>query len=217
MERLGKVTEWNAARGFGFLAPVDEAAATGRVFFHVRDYEPGPRRPEVGELVKFAAARREDGRWRATRVRRAVGSAARHPTPSPSTNRIPTHRPARAAGRPAPASALVALVLAYVAGIAFALEADRLPGLLPFWLVAVNGLTLLFYYGDKTAAQRGERRVAEVTLHLLELAGGWPTALLAQRLFRHKSSKASYRSEFRAIVILHIAIVTALAFARVFD
>ena len=43
MERLGKVSEWNEARGFGFVAPVDDADGTGRVFFHVRDYDQGPR------------------------------------------------------------------------------------------------------------------------------------------------------------------------------
>jgi uncharacterized membrane protein YsdA (DUF1294 family) len=112
---------------------------------------------------------------------------------------------------------LAALVLAYVAGIAFALHHGRLPDLLPFWLMGANGLTLLFYYGDKTAAKRGEGRVAESTLHLLELVGGWPAALLAQRLFRHKTSKASYRSGFRAMVTLHIAVMVVLAFSRVFD
>lgn len=212
MERLGKVIEWNEARGFGFVSSVDDAEATGRVFFHVREYEQGPRRPEVGELVKFAAAKRDDGRWRATRVRRAV--AARRPAPPPGPMRQP---PARASGRPAPAWAMTALVLVYATGIGLALHQGRLPDLLPFWLVAANGLTLLFYYGDKTAAQRGEGRVAESTLHLLEVAGGWPAALLAQRLFRHKSRKASYRSGFRAMVVLHIAIVATLAIARVFD
>ena len=212
MERLGKVIEWNDARGFGFVSAVGDAETTGRVFFHVRDYE-GPRRPEIGELVKFAAAKRDDGRWRATRVRRAVASGTHRPAPPRAVQ--PTH--VRAAGRPAPALALVALVLAYVAGIAFALHHGRLPDLLPFWLIAANGLTLLFYYGDKTAAQRGEGRVPESTLHLLEAAGGWPAALLAQRLFRHKSRKPSYRSGFRAMVVLHVAIVAGLAFARVFD
>lgn len=212
MERLGKVIEWNEARGFGFVAPVDDAKATGRVFFHVRDYDQGPRRPEVGELVKFSAAKRDDGRWRASRVRRAVAPAHRTP-PTRTKNPKTAHAP----GRPAPASRLVALVLAYAVSIAMAIHYGRLPAMLPFWLIAANGLAMLFYHGDKTAAQRGGSRVAESTLHLLELAGGWPGALLAQRLFRHKTTKPSYRSEFRAVVILHIAILAVLAYARVLD
>ncbi|PZQ23825.1 MAG: hypothetical protein DI562_18430 [Stenotrophomonas acidaminiphila] len=48
MERLGKVSEWNDDRGFGFIAPLDGEPT--RVFFHVRDYRLDGRRPEVGEL-----------------------------------------------------------------------------------------------------------------------------------------------------------------------
>jgi uncharacterized membrane protein YsdA (DUF1294 family)/cold shock CspA family protein len=213
MERLGKVSEWNEARGFGFVAPVDDEDGTGRIFFHVRDYERGSRRPEVGELVKFSASKRDDGRLRANRVRRAV-ARANNPSPMVSRNRKPAHA---SPGRPAPASALVALVLAYATAIAIAIYTGRLPVMLLFWLIAANGLAMLFYYGDKTAAQRGESRVAESTLHMLELAGGWPAALLAQRMFRHKTVKASYRSGFQRMVILHITIVAVLAYARVLD
>ena len=52
---------------------------------------------------------------------------------------------------------------------------------------------------------------------MLELAGGWPGALLAQRLLRHKTAKASYRSAFWTMVVLHITIMAALAHARVLD
>ena len=210
MERLGKVSEWNEARGFGFVAPVDDADGTGRIFFHVLDYDQGSRRPEVGELVKFSASKRDDGRWRANRVRRAV-SRTRHASPAVTRNPRVAHAP----DRPAPVSALVVLVLAYAATIALAIYTGRLPVMLLFWLVAANGLAMLFYYGDKTAAQRGESRIQESTLHLLELAGGWPGALLAQRLLRHKTVKASYRSTFWTMVTLHIAMVAVLAYARV--
>ena len=212
MERLGRVSEWNEARGFGFLAPVDGADGAGRVFFHVRDYDQGPRRPEVGELVKFSASKRDDGRWRAIRVRRAVANA-RNPAPTVTRNPKAAHRP----GGPAPASAPVALVLAYTASMAIAVYIGRLPVMLAFWLITATCLAVLFYYGDKTAAQRGESRIAESTLHIVELAGGWPGALLAQRLLRHKTAKASYRSAFWTMVALHIMLVAALAYARVLD
>jgi uncharacterized membrane protein YsdA (DUF1294 family) len=38
--------------------------------------------------------------------------------------------------------------------------------------------------------------------------GGWPGGLLAQRVVRHKSSKAAFLVKFRVTVVLH---VTALA------
>ena len=62
------------------------------------------------------------------------------------------------------------------------------------------------YARDKRAAVRGGSRVAERRLHVLELLGGWPGALLAQRLLRHKVRKPRYQVVFRAIVVLHLVV-----------
>ena len=43
----------------------------------------------------------------------------------------------------------------------------------------------------------------EAYVHALELAGGWPGALLAQQGFRHKTRKVSYQALFWLIVALH--------------
>ena len=43
--------------------------------------------------------------------------------------------------------------------------------------------------------------------------GGWPGAFLAQRQFRHKTQKVSFRIVFWITVILHITIVIAVAYA----
>jgi uncharacterized membrane protein YsdA (DUF1294 family) len=57
---------------------------------------------------------------------------------------------------------------------------------------------------DKEAARKtGRRRRPEQTLHLLSLLGGWPGALLAQRMFRHKSSKQSFQETYWITVVLH--------------
>jgi uncharacterized membrane protein YsdA (DUF1294 family) len=37
----------------------------------------------------------------------------------------------------------------------------------------------------------------------MELVGGWPGALLAQQVFRHKTRKLSYQVVFWTIVVLH--------------
>lgn len=65
-------------------------------------------------------------------------------------------------------------------------------------------LALLVYGADKSAAQRGQRRTPENTLHLLGLLCGWPGALVAQALFRHKSSKAAFQSLFWVTVVLNL-------------
>jgi uncharacterized membrane protein YsdA (DUF1294 family) len=65
-------------------------------------------------------------------------------------------------------------------------------------------LTFLVYAFDKSAAVSGRWRTAEQTLHLFGLIGGWPGALLAQQLLRHKTSKQSFISVFWFTVILNV-------------
>jgi len=71
---------------------------------------------------------------------------------------------------------------------------------------AVASVITFFAYGlDKRAARRGRWRTPEATLHLLELLGGFPGAMLAQRIFRHKRGKVSYLIVFWLIVAMHAA------------
>jgi uncharacterized membrane protein YsdA (DUF1294 family) len=69
--------------------------------------------------------------------------------------------------------------------------------------LAVSLFTFLAYRSDKRRAEAGQWRIAESTLHLAELAGGWPGAFLAQRTFRHKISKVSFQVVFWIIVLLY--------------
>lgn len=66
------------------------------------------------------------------------------------------------------------------------------------------------YSIDKSAAERGVRRVPEVTLHALSLIGGWPGALLAQRRFRHKTRKVAFQVAFWTTVLINCAAVAWL-------
>ena len=66
------------------------------------------------------------------------------------------------------------------------------------------------YAYDKFKAKHAMWRTPEKTLHALELLCGWPGALLAQRLLRHKSYKKSFRSVFWCMVFLNLLIVTGV-------
>lgn len=68
-------------------------------------------------------------------------------------------------------------------------------------LAVLNALTFLLYAADKSAARRGDRRIPENVLHLFALLGGWIGALLAQRLFRHKTGKRAFQSVFLLTVL----------------
>lgn len=92
------------------------------------------------------------------------------------------------------------------AGLLWLIVANAIvPAWLAWTFAALSAITFLAYARDKRAAQREARRTPEWCLHLLELAGGWPGALLAQRALRHKNRKAAYQFAFWACVLLHEA------------
>ncbi len=82
---------------------------------------------------------------------------------------------------------------------------------IPFWGFVLIGygimgiVTFCFYGWDKKKAREEGWRIPETTLHLLELALGWPGAWLAQRYFRHKTRKVSFQIWFWLIGVLHFA------------
>lgn len=88
---------------------------------------------------------------------------------------------------------------------------------IPYWQAGLYGATVLgcstvsflFNGYDKFQARREGRRIPEKWLHGLELFGGWPGAHFAQQIFRHKTSKASYRRIYWVIIILHLAMLFA--------
>ncbi|MFL1389947.1 DUF1294 domain-containing protein [Pseudomonas tritici] len=67
----------------------------------------------------------------------------------------------------------------------------------------VSVITFLLYWRDKRKARTDGWRTPENILHAVELAGGWPGALIAQQVFRHKTRKVSYQVLFWVIVLLH--------------
>ena len=81
-----------------------------------------------------------------------------------------------------------------------------LPWLLAY-LAGVNLTTILLYGYDKLAARARYSRVPEKTLHIFAFAGGTPGAFLAQGLFRHKTSKSSFRTAFWILAGIQAAII----------
>lgn len=128
-------------------------------------------------------------------------------SPSPRRTAAPPVRPDRDLSRPLPAALSWSVVLLFVA--AFAAAVVLVP--LPLWLPAIYGvLSVLAFatYGiDKAAAKRGWSRVSEQTLLLLGWVGGWPGALIAQQLFRHKTRKRSFRRAFWTSVVGNILVL----------
>ncbi len=99
----------------------------------------------------------------------------------------------------------------YLAGIFMVLLAGAyLNDLIPRTLVSLYLVMSLICYSayalDKeAAAQNGRWRIAENSLHLLALLGGWPGARIAQHRFRHKTQKKAFRRLFWVTVVLNLA------------
>lgn len=184
----GKVVLWNDERGFGFVRPEHG----GEDFFvHITAFRKGiERRPEVGDGVHFQIAQE-------LRSKKRIAYAVLEGVPVK-----PVVVETQGIG-PKVRRWMVYVVI-------------RLPFLLSCWVlwktlnpiplflyVFLSTLTILFYGLDKKRALLNRWRIPESYLHLLELLGGWPGALLAQEDFRHKLTKASYQHRFWAIVAVH--------------
>ncbi|MFA0927708.1 DUF1294 domain-containing protein [Pseudomonas syringae pv. tagetis] len=73
-------------------------------------------------------------------------------------------------------------------------------------LTVMSLLAFVLYRHDKRQAANGGQRTPENVLHVTELLGGWPGALLAQQVFRHKTRKVSFQIVFWMIVLVHQAL-----------
>lgn len=208
MQKQGTVVRWNAERAFGFIRSADTDAD---VFFHVRDFRGGGA-PREGQAVVYEEIHVGGKGPRAMAVQPAGAPAAARSSarsaPGPSASKPRQVRPSRAdQPRGTPAFQGVAFLLMGIwAGL---LAFGAWNGQLPLWLlggaVALNLLTFAVYFIDKQAAQSGQWRTSESTLHGLALLGGWPGAWLAQQMLRHKSSKATFRAAYWATVIANCA------------
>ena len=78
------------------------------------------------------------------------------------------------------------------------------------WFLLASVLTLGLYGVDKMAARKAWCRVPETTLLVFGAAGGWPGAILGQRLFRHKTQKQPFKTRFIFSVILSVALMSAI-------
>lgn len=183
MRQQGKLASWNDEKGFGFIAPISGGP---QVFVHISSFPRGQRRPAVNDPVSYSLTRDQRNRLRAESV-------------------VFQHGDKRAAVRPRG----IVPALLFLLGFFSLLVGLAVSGAIPFLIVGFYALmsvaSFSMYALDKTAAQRGAWRKAESTLHLVGLAGGWPGALVAQRIFRHKTNKKTFQLAFWFSVVANCA------------
>jgi uncharacterized membrane protein YsdA (DUF1294 family)/cold shock CspA family protein len=187
MRFTGTLKTWKDDRGFGFIEP-DQGGQ--ELFVHIKAFPAGTGRPAQGQRVTFEVEVGPNGKKRARSVQ--------YPVPM---------RPARRPRVDAPARwslVRVAALPAFLAVYAFVSVRWGFQPMIALAYGVVSLLALLVYALDKSAAVGGNWRTPESTLHLLSVAGGWPGALLAQQLLRHKTAKPEFVLVFWATVALNV-------------
>jgi uncharacterized membrane protein YsdA (DUF1294 family)/cold shock CspA family protein len=184
----GTLASWNQERGFGFITPADSGP---QLFAHIRAFPHGTT-PEVGSQLSYEVEVTPEGKTRARFVRVAGAPV------------IQTYGPVRA-------SILSYLPIALFVILYIVIAIIWQP---PYWVLFVylgtSLLCILIYSLDKSAAAQGRWRVSESALLLLGLAGGWPGAIIAQRLLHHKTKKRSFQSAFAGSIVVNIVAFVVL-------
>lgn len=196
-EPRGRVAQWDAAKGLGFI----EAEGGGprlllrRADLRGRIKAQGPR---VGEPVRFQRQTLKEGKQRALQVHSLA------PAPAPAA------APVSAPSRGAPSSARLLVIPVFALLLGWIHLSWPLPKPVPLLYGALSMALFIVYGLDKWNARRGGARVAETSLHLIALMGGWPGALLGQHIFRHKTAKPAFLRWTWAMVALNLLLLVGL-------
>ncbi|RQP09386.1 MAG: DUF1294 domain-containing protein [Microbacteriaceae bacterium] len=189
----GVLTTWNDERGFGFVSP---AVGGPDVFVHISAFGADDPRPVQGDEIGYVLEYSREGKPRAGRASVLALSPDRAAPEPPAFPRLaPTRR----------ASRLGYLAIVGFAGIALVVALIR-P--IPFWVwvlyVGMSFATFVAYALDKRAAASEGWRLSEGSLLALGLACGWPGAIVAQQVVRHKTVKMSFQVVFWVTVVVNV-------------
>ena len=76
------------------------------------------------------------------------------------------------------------------------------------YFTAISILSFLLFGLDKQKAKQNKRRISEFTLLLVSFLGGSLGSFLAMFIFRHKTSKTSFKIKFGLILLAQILIIS---------
>lgn len=188
----GVIHTWHEKKGYGFIRH-----HSGDYFFHIRAFHYHHRRPQVGDEVAFILAEQGEKRF-AERVLLWEHRASIHENEAYDRHDV---------------SPFIVETIIYV--FLDALYFIILSFI--FFPLAVSGfiisiMTFYLFWRDKHAARLGKFRVPEHTLYLASMLGGWPGALIARQLFRHKINNSHFIVFFWASIVIHFSIIYTMIF-----
>ncbi|MEZ5444450.1 MAG: cold shock and DUF1294 domain-containing protein [Gammaproteobacteria bacterium] len=185
MRYEGRLSNWNDEKGYGFVTP---NGGGERAFVHIKAFSTIRRRPVDGDIITYEVTSDARNRFQAKSISYAGES---RPAPRRETSQF--------------AGVVVVTLFSCLVVASVALGKTPVPVLFLYFIASC--ITFVVYAFDKSAAMNNRWRTQEGTLHLLSLIGGWPGALIAQRMFRHKSKKKEFQFVFWLIVIVNCALL----------
>ncbi len=196
MRDQGRLVEWFDDKGYGFIQPNETSKE--RVFLHIKDFaRPGPR-PIVGCALDYKVILDERGRYRAQQVTYLKAAQSKGFASKPKVSTPP---------KQAKLSAMQLFCVGYILFLAILTLMGLLSGLILLLISLMNALSYWLYAQDKEAAQLGNRRIPENSLHVVAFLGGWPAAWLAQQKLRHKTQKQPFRQIYFCTIGFNIILI----------
>jgi uncharacterized membrane protein YsdA (DUF1294 family)/cold shock CspA family protein len=181
MRTQGKITHWNEEKAYGFITP---SSGAKEVFVHIRAFKNRHLPPELNQVVLYSLSTDKQGRPCAVKVTRASEIPSRD---SKSITRL----------------FLIMIAVGFIAIVGWSVSTYNIPIQILYLYLVASVFTFLVYAKDKWAARTDRWRTKESTLHTLALVGGWPGALIAQQVLRHKSRKNAFQFMFWTTVVLN--------------
>jgi len=152
-------------------------------FFHINEFK-ARRRPDVGEQVVFTLGRDNQGRMQAKDVQE-LKFVQQKMAKKNQQIRQRNHKRSAQAEFEAGQKKRLFLGAGFYGVLILLVVMDKLNWLVVGWYAALGVITYTMYAKDKAAAQNGDWRTPESTLHLLSILGGWVGALIAQTYLRY--------------------------------
>ena len=188
MRYQGKISGWKDDQGFGFVCP---KGGDQKAFVHIKAFLKYSSRPVDGDLITYELAKDEKNRYYAKNIQ-FVGETSSS-TDYKKLSFLTTY------------FGLLFLALLLL----FSINKHISLNIFVYYILA-SVVTFFIYAMDKIASKNSSHRTSEKTLHMLSFAGGWPGAIIAQKLLSHKSKKETFQNAFWITALLNLLTIAWL-------